>query len=90
MNNKSEIYGTCRHNSEFHRFTKNSTGTDESKTSQNSNDNSSITIVGRKEYTNAEEETFSNRIYCRNVNDVTLIRKQMSPILFPCILVFVY
>ena len=72
MNYKSEIYGTCRHNTKFHRFTKISTGTDESETGQKSTDNRRITMVSREEYENIEEETFSNSLYCRNVNDITL------------------
>ena len=30
INNNSEIYGSCRHKTRFHRFTRNNTGTDES------------------------------------------------------------
>ena len=29
-------------------------------------------MVSREEYKNTEEETFSNSLYCRNVNDFTL------------------
>ena len=71
VNNKSEIYGTCRHIPKFHRFTKISTGTDESELGRKSTDNCSATTVSIEGNLIAEEENFDNRIYCRNVNEVT-------------------
>ena len=72
MKYKSELYGTCRHNTKFHRLTKASTGTDESETGQKSIDNGSTTLVSREENENNESENSNNRLYCRNINDITV------------------
>ena len=47
VNHNSELYGSCRHKTRFHRFTRNNTGTDESeygRKSQETNGKGNIVI----------------------------------------------
>ena len=49
INNNSEIYGSCRHKTRFHRFTRNNTGTDESGNRRKSHGSENRTYPERHE-----------------------------------------
>ena len=57
INNKSEIYSSCWHNTKFHRYVKFSTGTDESEIGRKSYDsNRNYYLVSNTTDTQVEEE----------------------------------
>ena len=58
INNNSEIYGSCRHKTKFHRFTRNNTGTDESGNRRKSHD-SGIRMYPER---HQDDPTTGNRI----------------------------